>query len=583
MRCSVSGGVDGRAFFYVYTRRDSESVLTAGGPPDDARSRRPTWATAPLLVVTVAGAALRVWQYAADGSLWVDELALVRGILAADLRELLTSQLLHNQVAPKGFLLVEKLAATAFGPSDYALRLFPLVCSLVALVAFVRLSSRFLGGAGPLIASLLFAAAVPLVASGSQVKPYSADTCVAVLLLQLACGLSTRRLTTRGLASTALGGALLVWFSSPGVLLSAGLGAALLISPGPNAARRDRRRPLVFVVACWCASSLAAAAATYASTSEATRDYMRWFWAGGFAPPSPSEFVNTLWPLERLGAVFGPGQTFAGLGYPAPVFYAALSLAGLVVLWLRDRSKALLLTLPLLFTFGAAVVRQYPFSDRLVLFLVPGLLLASAAAVEGARGLLSSRSRALGAAAAALLILPTLYTTAATPPPFDNEPMKPVLDYLRGRRQPGDAVYVYYGAALAVTFYAPRYGLSRDAYAVGGCHRGDSREYLRELDAFRGRPRVWVLLTHAGPALKEREDVFAYLDAIGVERERLVAEPRGVGRNLLPAEAHLYDLSDGERLDDASAETFPLKGPHAPNRRLGCGEATQASLPDDFR
>lgn len=535
---------------------------------------------AALVFVTVAGAALRLWQYGANVSMWVDELALVRGIIAADLRGLLTAPLLNSQVAPKGFLLAEKLAVSAFGPSEYALRLFPLVCSLVALVAFVRLSTRLLKGAGPLVASTLFAAAAPLINYGSLAKQYSADVCVAVLLWQLAYGLSTRTVTRR---RAALFGSLLVWFSSPAALVTAALGAALLAWPGPGPDGTARRRALLPVIACWGLSSLAATAATFATTTDATRDYMQWFWAGGFAPLSPTVFLKTLWPLQRVSSIFGPGFTFGGMGYPAPAAYAALALLGLALLWWRERSKAVLLTAPLLFTLAAAVFRQYPFSERLVLFLIPGLLLAMAAAVEHARRLLSSRSRALSTLAVALPLLPALYPLAATPPPHYAEPIKPVLEYLSDRRLPGDAVYVYYGAAQAVTFYAPRYAVARDEFKIGGCHRGDSRLYLRELDTFRGRPRVWIVLTHAGPVLREREDILAYLDAIGVRREGLVLGPRGLGRNLLPAEAHLYDLSVGEKLDDAVADSFPLKGPHAPKQRLGCGEATQASLPNDFK
>lgn len=545
------------------------------GAAGSARGRM----TAALVLVTVAGAALRLWQYGANVSMWVDELALAQGIIAAGLRELLTTPLLNSQVAPKGFLLAEKLAVSAFGPSEYALRLFPLVCSLVALVAFVRLSMRLLEGAGPLVASTLFAAAPPLINYGSLAKQYSTDVCVAVLLWQLAYALSTRTVTPR---RAALFGSLLVWFSSPAALMTAALGAALWAWPGSDSDVKARRRALVPVLACWCLSSLAATAATFATTTHATRDYMQWFWAGGFAPLSPRVFLKTLWPLERVNSVFGPGFTFGGMGYPVPAAYAALALLGLALLWWRERSRAVLLTAPLLFTLAASVFRQYPFSERLVLFLLPGLLLALAAAVEYARRLLPTRSRALSTLAVALPLLPALYPLAATPPPHYTEPIKPVLEYVGDRRLSGDAVYVYYGAAQAVTFYAPRYGMARDEYKIGGCHRGDSRLYLRELDTFRGRPRVWVVLTHAGPVLREREDILAYLDAIGVRIEGRVFGPRGLGRNLLPAEAHLYDLSDAEKLDDAAADSFPLKGPHAPNQRLGCGEATKASLPKDF-
>ncbi|HYG80091.1 MAG TPA: hypothetical protein VD861_06870, partial [Pyrinomonadaceae bacterium] len=161
-----------------------------------------------LTAVVIAGAALRLWQYAADTSQWTDELALSKGILTLDLRQLLTAPLLFQQVAPRGFLLVEKLAVEALGPSDYALRLFPLVCSLTALAVFARLAARTLEGAAPLVAVVLFATAAPFIASGALVKQFSTDVCVAVMLWWLAFELTSRPLTPRRAAWAALAGSL---------------------------------------------------------------------------------------------------------------------------------------------------------------------------------------------------------------------------------------------------------------------------------------------------------------------------------------------------------------------------------------
>jgi hypothetical protein len=84
---------------------------------------------AALAVVLLAGAALRLWQYAGNASLWLDELALARNIVDEHLGTLLAGRLDYNQVAPPGFLFCEKIAATLLGPSEAALRLFPLLCS----------------------------------------------------------------------------------------------------------------------------------------------------------------------------------------------------------------------------------------------------------------------------------------------------------------------------------------------------------------------------------------------------------------------------------------------------------------------
>jgi len=134
-----------------------------------------------------------------------------------------------------------------------------------------------------------------------------------------------------------------------------------------------------------------------------------------------------------------------------------------------------------------------------------------------------------------------------------------------------------------VTFYATQYGLARGDYAVGGCHRGNSRRYLEELDTFRGRPRVWVVLTHALPRYREREDLLAYLDKIGTRKDALVVESYAVGRTPHPAEAYLYDLSSVSKLVSSSASSFPLTSPSSTDPRFICGEGPHGMIPSDFQ
>jgi len=76
------------------------------------------------------------------------------------------------------------------GPSEYALRLFPFIWSLVAVVAFWCLAMRMLSEVGALVATLLFARAAPLVVYGGIVKHYLTDVAVAVLLCWLAYALT---------------------------------------------------------------------------------------------------------------------------------------------------------------------------------------------------------------------------------------------------------------------------------------------------------------------------------------------------------------------------------------------------------
>jgi hypothetical protein len=69
--------------------------------------------------LVVLGTALRLWAYVWDTSLYLDEILLSRNILDLPLRELLTRPLRLDQVAPRGFLFVEKLAVLLLGQGEH--------------------------------------------------------------------------------------------------------------------------------------------------------------------------------------------------------------------------------------------------------------------------------------------------------------------------------------------------------------------------------------------------------------------------------------------------------------------------------
>jgi hypothetical protein len=92
--------------------------------------RAPT-ARSAVTVLVLIGVALRLWAYLAETGLYLDEILLSYSILNVPLLDLLTRPLPLDQVAPLGFLLVERAAVTIFGHKELALRLFPFVCSKI--------------------------------------------------------------------------------------------------------------------------------------------------------------------------------------------------------------------------------------------------------------------------------------------------------------------------------------------------------------------------------------------------------------------------------------------------------------------
>jgi hypothetical protein len=540
-------------------------ITDSRDPPIDSRVARPI-----MLAILMIGVSLRIGQYVANHAMWTDELLLSGNIIRLPPLSLVTAQLDNGQVAPGGFLLIEKLAVSLLGPHAPALRLFPAICALLALVMFWRVSTRLLVGWGPAISVLLFAFAAPLIAFGSQVKQYSTDVCVAVLMLWIAIELARNEISILRVWWACIVGAVAVWLSQTAVFVLLGLSAAFAlrairsfrVGTLPNPGR------MILVTIAWVTSAVVATAAGMSVMTADRYEYLRTFWADGLLPRSLTEAIRVAWPVRQLQTLLGVGGP-ASLGYRSPWIFIVLFAVGLVLLWRRNDQGALVIA-PIGVTLLAGVARRYPFSDRLILFLVPSILLAVAASIEWIRHTASSVSKTGGAVALLLLAVPVLYPSVTRRPIYQTENIAPVLAYVQSQWRPTDVAYVYYGAELAVTFYAPAFGLDDSSMTWGGCHRGDGRSYLSEIDTFRGRERLWIIITHALPIYSEEEDILNYLDEIGVRRAGLTVPANFVGNWGLPASGYLYSLDDAHRLSRTTAESFPLRGLTSTVAAYGC-------------
>src|SRR5262249_3520699 len=144
--------------------------------------------------------------------------------------------------------------------------------------------------------------------------------------------------------------------------------------------------------------------------------------------------------------------------YPFAHLYLLLALFGAYILFRRCWPVALLIFAPFLPALAVAVARLYPFSDRLILFLLPGFFLGTAAAIDFVRIQISSRSSYAGFAAVLMLTAPAISSMIKQPPPYRIDDVKPALSYLQQHRLPGDVIYVFYNAVPAMRFYAHEFG-----------------------------------------------------------------------------------------------------------------------------
>lgn len=492
----------------VRSRRDR----TAGGWP--------AWACGIIAI----GVFLRVAQFACGRSLWDDEAKLALNILQRPFGGLF-QPLQYHQGAPIGFLLLEKLATTFAGNSEIALRAIPFVTGIVALFVFYDVAKLYLSPGAVPLALILFSLSRNLVYYSSEVKQYSTDVLVTLILLRAVFKLSTTPLSQRELFAVGALGALAIWFSHPASFVLAGSAVVLIVA---KLVHRDKEGlgPMTWVFVAWAASFLTCYMVSLRPLSR--DDELSNYWRGNFAPHALSLIVPWL-----------SYNFFAAFENPAPlnsILGAAFFVAGCGQLLRHNRLRCGLLTAPLLALFLASLLHLYPLYGRLLLFLCPILLLLVSEGAVWAYNATHRFSPIFGVAAIALLLAKPLYQAADTLiHPLRPNDIKVGIRDIESHQRLGDRWYVYYGGKYQLSYYAAVYSLSMANVRVGSDCGTDRACYGRDLSELKGRPRTWVLLSHILPCDGGDEGTILVdqLDKIGTRLEAF--EASGV-------KVYLYDL-----------------------------------------
>lgn len=492
---------------------------------------RPLTLTALSWVVLCLGIILRLSAYIHNRALWGDEIPVARNIEERTYSALL-QPLSYDQAAPVGFLMLERLAVQVFGDNEYALRLAPFLAGVLSLFLFFWLARKCLSPAGTLIALFFFGIAGKLVYYSSEVKQYSTDVAIALLLLLIAVSVYSKKLEWRSATAFGVLGATAIWFSHPCVFVLAGIGTTLTFY---NAYRKNWTNAAFISTAglMWTASFVG----TYLVTlrEAVSSNYLLDFWgsSGAFMPLSILSVSDALWFVRTFVLTLkNPG------GFSLPVLAAFVFLAGFVSACISKKKYLLLLLSPIPFALAASALHKYPFSDRLVLFIVPSLLVFVAEGI----GTVWPRAPLIGLALLVLLSFQPVVSAVHTAINQDSrEDIKPALGYLRQHWQQGDAIYVYYAAKYQFRYYAERYGFS-DVGSVKGRKADELGTFANGVDALRGKRRVWALfLVDTEGRVKERATLLQELDNAGARLDSF---------ELAGGSVYLYDLGREENTGD---------------------------------
>jgi hypothetical protein len=503
-------------------------------------------------VVAALGVVLRIARFLDNRSLWLDEAFLAINLTDKSFSDLF-GRLEFLQSAPVGFLLAEKGVVTLLGDSEYSLRLIPLLASIASLALFAYVARRLLTPPVALLATAFFAVSPRLLYFSSEVKPYSSDVAVALLLLALALRANDereRRPFAR-LLPLALIAPVAVWISFPAILVLGAVAVSLAIGP---LLARDWRQIAVLggLAAVWLASF--GALYTVASTNVSrTEDAL--FGGGGSHGNRVADVLEKAWSNFYDPAGFQNGTN----GLAALLFVVGLLALG------RDRrlERIALLGGPLVLAMFAELLGKYPLGGRFSLFLVPTIVLLVGVGL-GEAVAASRRPLMVGSLLAFFLLAPAVGQAAmdlASPP--RDEDLRPLLGHASRNWRPGDTLYVYRNAQYAARYY----GSCEDCDPPGDSYPWPTRPARPSADGEEFAPallsapprlvvgsqnrtptetatdvsrlpagRVWLLFSHVSKprGLNEESLTLAALDERGQRLEERVTSN---------AALYLYDLS----------------------------------------
>jgi len=477
--------------------------------------------------IVVVGVVLRARLWLADRSLWRDEAALVFNVLHRDLGGF-AEPLAFEQGTPMGFFVLEHVVSTLLGPGERALRLVPLVASILTMVTALVLARRHLDPTAGLVAIALLAGSQGLLYFAAEVKQYSLDVLVTLVVWLAASIAVSRRIDTQASVALAVVGAVAVVLSHPAVFVLAGIGPVLAWGP---LRRRDRGAVarLVAVGTVWAAAWLGVYLVSLRDLQG--NPFLLAFWRDGFlaVPPTSTE------ELARWG---GALRSLSDLlaGTASVWLVAPLAALGLARLARTAPGVLAAIGLPYLAVVSASALEAYPVVERMVLFMVPALAVLVGEGTASLVGWLRRLEPHLAVVPAVMVVAVGIAAGLgdAVDPPGVEE-LRPLLVELAARDEPGDAVYVSSVAVPAYDYYRDRLDLAPTTVVSGRAPIDDPAALAAELDPLDGRQRVWVVTA----AFWRDEGHVAGSVAAALDR---LGRPIGAW-HATGASVHLYDLS----------------------------------------
>ena len=451
-------------------------------------------------------------------SLWLDEASLALNIVNKPIKELL-KPLDYDQVAPIGFLMVEKGFSSIFGNTDWSLRIFPLLLFFPSVYLMYKLALIiFREKSFALFAAAFFSLSYYPLYYSTEVKQYMGDVFIS-LIITISTLMFSKTDGKKYWVFYALIGIISVWFSNISVILLFSSGLYFLYQ---NRKKKQNYLGVIKVLGSWVISFFCYYILFV--YNHPSQQYMVEYWsnANAFLPQNilSMEFILALYnKLIELIKLFH---------YRLFIIFILISILGFFFL-LRKRIEILFIIIfPIILHLILSYLKLYPFHGRLIFYQYPFLILIFVSCFFLFYTLLRPKFQPL---AIYLLVIPLLLNILNlfhnNNFPFEKEEIKQSLSQLNTDLEDGDKIYIYHSSIRPFTFYKAKYPKLAEMdnnNIIWGESNIENRP--KDNDIFENNNGdIWILLSHIRSPKRQDEvkyimDLFLQYDFEIVEEHK---------------------------------------------------------------
>lgn len=404
-----------------------------------------------LGLVILLGFLLRLKGLLNNSDLWHDECALAWNVKYKNYGDFF-GILRFMQMAPPFFMIMTKIITTVFGISNISLRILPFFAGLASIIAFYFLAVKTIKSrAVALWAVFFFAINQRLIGYSFEFKQYSFDVFFTIICLLFFINLDLEKLNARKAVSYGILLSIVPWFSFASAFIIAGGVINIIFKITKN-----KSKNLLFPIS-YFLFPLLISCLIYLKlylVNNYTGTHMVNYWQGSFLNFNPVFFIYLF--INNIRYFFFPT--------PYVLFLLILLFWGIRIFY-REKSEFIkLFSTSFILLVIASLLHLYPFSNRLILFLLPMFLLLMMKPLD-----IASLDKKIKSFMVILLTFFTLYPQVVainyyihTKNISRGEYPHEMMDYMLKTIKKGDNIFVNSASDVEFYYYSSFYNIKNN-------------------------------------------------------------------------------------------------------------------------